>query len=221
MTAGNKIRKLTALAVLFSSAGAPDVFGSQTVSLAVTGRDGRPAAGIALYLPDVRAPLAEPAPVIDQRDEAFVPAVSIVLAGSDVQFTNSDRTSHHVYSVSKPNAFSLPLYKGKARLTTRLSHPGVVVLGCNIHDSMLGYVVVVESTRSGITGPDGRLMLSDVPAGRHVVRAWAPGLDRDKPPDLGVVEVSDGAPLSASFQIDVVGATPAAKKSGSLAGSDY
>ena len=165
--------------------------------------------------------MAAPPAVIDQRDVAFVPAVSVVRAGSDVQFTNSDRTSHHVYSVSKPNAFALPLYKGNASLTTRFTHPGVVVLGCNIHDSMLGYVVVVESTRAGTTGPDGRLTLADVPAGRHVVRAWAPGLDRDNPPDLGVIDVSDAAPVSASFQLAVSGGAPAPKKHSSLTGSDY
>lgn len=221
MGAGRKFSTLAMLVVLLVTAGSRIAVGGQTVSLAVTGRDGRPVAGVALYLPDVRAPITRPPAVVDQRGEAFVPTVSVVAVGSDVQFTNSDRTSHHVYSFSKPNAFALPLYKGNARLTTRFVYPGVVVLGCNIHDSMLGYVLVVESTRSGTTGPDGRLTLSDVPAGRHVVRAWAPGLDRENPPELGVVAVSETAAASASFQFDVTGATPAPKKRGSLAGSDY
>lgn len=223
MGAGPRFSTLAVLAVSFGAAGTPVAFGGQTVSLVVTGRDGRPAAGVALYLPDVRTPLTRPPAVVDQRGEAFVPTLSVVSVGSDVQFTNSDRTSHHVYSFSKPNAFALPLYKGNARLTTRFLHPGLVVLGCNIHDSMLGYVLVVESTRSGTTGPDGRLTLSDVPAGRHVVRAWAPGLDRENPPELGVVEVSETAAASAAFQLDMTGESPAParKKRGSLAGSDY
>lgn len=221
MGGGGRTGSRALLAVLFCAAGSPAAFGGQPVSFTVTFPDGRPAADVVLYLPDVRAPATVPPAIVDQRDEVFVPVVSVVSVGTDVQFTNSDRTSHHVYSVSKPNAFALPLYKGNARLTTRFEHPGVVVLGCNIHDSMLGYVVVVASTRSGTTGPDGRLTLADVPAGRHVVRAWAPGLDREKPPDLGVVEVSDGGPVSASFQLDVSGGARAPKKRSSLTGSDY
>ena len=221
MDAGGRIGATAVFAVLFGTAGARIAFGGQTVSITVTGRDGLPATDVALYLPDVRAPAMVPPAIVDQRDKAFVPAVSVVREGGEVQFTNSDRTSHHVYSVSKPNAFALPLYKGNARLTTRFLHPGVVVLGCNIHDSMLGYVVVVESTRSGTTGADGRLTFSDVPTGRHVVRAWAPGLDRANPPDLGVIDVSDAAPATAAFQLDLTGGAPVPKKRGSLAGSDY
>ena len=191
------------------------------MTLEVTGRDGQPAVGVALYLPDIHTPTTGPPVVVDQHGEAFVPALSVVSLGSEVQFTNSDRTSHHVYSFSKPNDFALPLYKGNGRLTTRFMHPGVVVLGCNIHDSMLGYVLVVESTRAGTTGPDGRLTLVDVPAGRHVVRAWAPGLDRENPPDLGTVDVGDVIPVSASFRLDVPGGVLAPKKRGSLSGSDY
>lgn len=210
------------LVAALSGAAAPGIaWGGQNVSLAATGPDGRPAAGVVVYLPDVRAPAVQAPAIVDQRDESFVPAISVIQAGSDVQFTNSDPTSHHVYSFSRPNAFALPLYKGSDRLVQRLARPGVVVLGCNIHDSMLGYVVVVESTRFGVTGPDGRVTLADVPAGRHVVRAWAPGLDRASPPEVGAVEVSDSAPASLSFRLDVAGYAPGPRKRGALAGGDY
>lgn len=209
------------IAALLGAAG-PGVAGAgQNVSLIVTGPGGRPAAGVVVFLPDVRTPSVQPPVVIDQRGEAFVPAISVVPAGSDVQFTNSDPTSHHVYSFSKPNAFALPLYKGDARLEQRFERPGVVVLGCNIHDSMLGYVVVVDSTRSGVTGADGRVTLSGVPTGSHVVRAWAPGLDRGNPPDVGVVQVTESTPASLAFQVGVAGVAPAAKKRSALAGGDY
>jgi len=221
MGSGSRNWVLTILVVLVSTAAGPIARGGQAVSFVVTGRDGQPAAGVALYLPDVRTPTTVPPVVVDQRGEAFVPVVSVVSVGSEVQFTNSDRTSHHVYSFSRPNNFELPLYKGNGRLSRRFTHDGVVVLGCNIHDSMLGYVLVVESTRLGITGPDGHLTLADVPAGRHGVRAWAPGLDRENPPEIGIVEVSDAAPVNVSFQLAVTSEVPAPKKRGSLAGSEY
>ena len=221
MGSGGSSWGLTILVVLVSTAVGPIALGGQPVSVLVTGRDGKPAAGVALYLPDVRPPTALPPVVVDQRGEAFVPVVSVVSVGSEVQFTNSDRTSHHVYSFSRPNNFELPLYKGNGSLSRRFAQAGVVVLGCNIHDSMLGYVLVVESTRLGITGLDGRLTLADVPAGRHAVRAWAPGLDRENPPQVGIVEVGGAVPVQVSFQLTGAGEVPGPKKRGSLAGSDY
>jgi plastocyanin len=226
MVTARKILRPVLAAALCGVAGAGAAFGGQPLSITVTGTDNRPVAGVVVYLPDVRAPGVQPPVVIDQRDEEFVPAIAVVHVGSEVLFTNSDLTSHHVYSFSKPNAFELPLYKGNARLASRFDQPGVVVLGCNIHDSMLGYIVVVESTRSAVTGPDGRAVLADVPAGRHVVRAWAPGLDRSTHPEVGVAQVGDAAPAMAAVRVPVAGGVsppePAAtKKRGSLAGSDY
>lgn len=206
---------------LWGVAGLPAAYAGQSLSVAVTGTDDRPVAGVVVYLPGVRAPGPQPPVIIDQRDEAFVPAVAVAPVGSQVQFTNSDRTSHHVYSFSKPNAFELPLYKGNARLAKRFDQPGVVVLGCNIHDSMLGYVVIVDSTRAGVTGADGRVTLADVPAGTHAVRAWAPGLDRSSPPDVGVVAVTDAAPASLAVRVAVAGDVSVPKKRGALVGSDY
>jgi len=209
---------ITVLAVTLASTAC---LASQTVTLTVTGPDNRPVPGVALFLPDVRTPGNYPRVVVDQRHEAFVPLVSVATAGDEVQFSNGDPTSHHVYSFSRPNAFALPLYKGNARLNARFMHPGVVVLGCNIHDSMIGYVVVVESTRRGVTDSNGRVTFSDVPLGRHAVRAWAPGLDRDAPPELGVIEVRESEPASATYRIAVGSTLPAPRKTGSLVESDY
>jgi len=209
------------LVALLGAAGPRVAAGGQAVALAATGADGRPAAGVVVYLAGVHAPGEKAPVVVDQRGEAFVPPVSVATAGSDVQFTNSDPTSHHVYSFSKPNAFALPLYKGDTPLVQHFARPGVVVLGCNIHDSMLGYVVVVDSTRSGVTGADGRVTLADVPAGTHVVRAWAPGLDRGNPPEVGVVQVGDATPATLAFRVGVVSQAPGRKKQSALAGGDY
>jgi len=200
----------------------PGALAGQPVALTLTGADGQPAAGVAVFLAGVRAPLPAAPVVVDQRHEMFVPDLVIVPAGSDVQFTNSDPTSHHVYSFSKPNAFALPLYKGSDTLTQHFTNPGVVVLGCNIHDSMLGYIVVVDSTRSGITDRDGRVTLPDVPAGNHPVRAWAPGLDRANPPEIGTVAVGNG-PASAALRVGVAGVAVAKKGRGgkALVGGDY
>lgn len=208
-------------AVALAGATSPAVAsGGQTLIITVTNPDGGPAAGVALFIPGESLPATFSEVVVDQRGEAFVPIVSVVPTGGVVQFTNSDPTSHHVYSFSKSNAFALPLYKGQGRLSNRFMHAGVVVLGCNIHDAMLGYIVVVDSSRAGVTGADGRLTLRDVPAGRHVIRAWAPGLDRTSPPEIGAVEVGSTT-VQATFQLATLAGAKPAKRSGSLAGGDY
>jgi plastocyanin len=221
MTPRRSTATLAAITMLGVVAWSTRAAAGQAVSLTVTGPDGRPVPGVALFLPDVRTPDSHPRVVVDQRGEAFVPLVSVATAGEEVQFTNGDPTSHHVYSFSRPNAFALPLYKGDARLSARFMHPGVVVLGCNIHDSMLGYIVIVESARRGVTDTDGRVTLLDVPAGRHVVRAWAPGLDRDMPPNVGVIEVGEEKPVSARITLAVGATVPAPRRRGSLVESDY
>jgi plastocyanin len=173
----------------------------QPLTVRLSDAAGRPAAGVAVYLDDLPATGAVPPARIDQRGEAFVPALSIVAVGAELEFTNSDPTSHHVYSFSRPNAFSLPLYKGQEVLRTRVIAPGLVVLGCNIHDRMLGYVLVVDARLRSITDADGVGTFADVPPGRHTLRGWAPGFPRGEPPVLGVVTVGD-EPAATDLRLD-------------------
>jgi plastocyanin len=77
---------------------------------------------------------------MDQRNREFVPHVLVIEAGTWVDFPNSDTVSHQVYSFSPAKPFQLPLYKGSAHPPVLFDHPGLVTLGCNIHDNMLGYI---------------------------------------------------------------------------------
>ncbi len=78
--------------------------------------------------------------------------------------------SHHVYSFSEAKTFELALYKGNAHPPLVFDRPGVVVLGCNIHDSMLGYILVVDTPHFASTDAAGALSL-DEPAGRRLLLA--------------------------------------------------
>ena len=88
---------------------------------------------------------ASPREVVDQIDKEFVPYVKPVRTGSFVQFPNKDHIRHHVYSFSAPSKFELPLYMGTPAQPVLFDKPGVVKLGCNIHDWMIGYVYVTDS----------------------------------------------------------------------------
>jgi plastocyanin len=113
---------------------------------------------------------------VEQIGEEFVPKVKAILAGSPVSFPNRDNVRHHVYSFSPAKRFDLPLYVGTPANPVLFDKPGVVTLGCNIHDWMIGYIYVSESPYYATTGTDGEATISGVPAGEYTVRVWHPQL---------------------------------------------
>jgi len=133
---------------------------------------------------------------MDQVDKRFVPHLLVVQVGTLVEFPNSDPTAHHVYSFSKPNQFNLPLYKGDIQPSVRFTQEGIITLGCNIHDNMLGYILVVDTPLYAITGVDGRAVLETGLSDELEVRIWSPRI-RDTLDSL--VEIV--APTSDDSQI--------------------
>jgi len=117
------------------------------------------------------------AEALDQIDKEFVPRVKPIFVGSTVSFPNKDNVRHHVYSFSPAKRFELPLYSGVPSQPVLFDKPGVVVLGCNIHDWMIGYIYVSESPYFAKTGADGSAVLGDLPPRTYVVRVWHPQLD--------------------------------------------
>jgi plastocyanin len=117
-----------------------------------------------------------PLAVIDQRHEQFVPRVLIVQRGTEVAFPNTDRVQHHVYSFSPAKQFELALYRGNEHPPVVFEHSGIVVLGCNIHDHMIGYVLVVDSPYFAFSGHDGRANFAGLPNDSVKVTVWHPDL---------------------------------------------
>lgn len=131
---------------------------------------------------EAASPAARPfseAAVMDQVNRQFKPHVLTVAAGQSVSFPNSDDIRHHVYSFSKPKPFELKLYSGEPEQPIVFDRPGVVVLGCNIHDSMVGYIYVCEHQACEQTDKQGvaQLNTSQLPSQLNV---WHPRLDKDK-----------------------------------------
>ncbi len=109
--------------------------------------DGNPIPHAVVFLEGAEASAGLPPEptLVDQIDKQFVPRISVVRTGTTVVFPNSDDVSHHVYSFADPNNFELSLYGSEERRTVTFRHAGLVTLGCNIHDSMLGYILVVDT----------------------------------------------------------------------------
>jgi hypothetical protein len=118
--------------------------------------------------------------VVDQIDKEFTPYVKPVRVGSSVQFPNKDNVQHHVYSFSAPKKFELPLYRGTPARPVLFDRTGVVKLGCNIHDWMVGYIYVAETPHFATTGAQGTALIRDLPAGSYSVRLWHPRLSADE-----------------------------------------
>jgi len=160
-----------------------------TLDAVVKDAEGRPVPDAVVYATEAsRTAATKPAgAVIDQQDKEFVPRVKPIQVGTDVLFPNKDNIRHHVYSFSPAKKFELPLYKGVPAAPVRFDRPGVVVLGCNIHDWMLGYVYVLETPYFATTGSDGTAELNDLPAGAYEVRVWQPRMrETGEPPSQRV-----------------------------------
>lgn len=111
---------------------------------------------------------------VDQIDQQFVPYVKAIAVGTSVSFPNKDDIRHHVYSFSKAKRFELPLYSGVPADPVTFEIPGVVTLGCNIHDWMVGYIYVSESPWFAVTDAEGAAVIKGLPEGKYRVRTWHP-----------------------------------------------
>ncbi|HEV3484854.1 MAG TPA: hypothetical protein VG106_05570 [Vicinamibacterales bacterium] len=147
---------------------------------------------VAYAVPSRPLPLARRVAVMDQVDRAFVPHVLPVQTGTWVEFPNSDSIRHMVYSVSPAKRFQLPLYIGKPARPIQFDKAGVVAIGCNIHEQMGAYIVVVDTPYFG-TAANGRVALRDLPAGEYTVRVWYPGMRAEPKPQSLTVGATDQA----------------------------
>ena len=170
------------LAVLVLAALAMSAGAAWPASLVVTVRDqdGRPVADAVATLKSLDAP-APAGPirfawpmVVDQRSIKFDPFVLVAPAGTEVSFPNRDKVRHHVYSFSPVKVFQLKLYGRDESRSVTFDRAGVVPLGCNIHDQMIGFVDVVDTPWAGKTDAAGDATLQNVPAGRAVLTVWRP-----------------------------------------------
>jgi plastocyanin len=127
-------------------------------------------------------PLARKTAVMDQKNRMFIPHVLPVQTGTSVRFPNSDDIRHHVYSFSPAKPFQLPLYKGTPANPEVFDKAGVVTLGCNIHDQMTAFIIVVDTPYFEKTAANGQASLPDLGPGRYTLRVWYPDMREEPKP---------------------------------------
>lgn len=152
--------------------------GAADLSVNLRDQNGRPVGGaiVTVEAPGAGSTLpAPPAPVeksIDQRNQAFVPDLETFRVGDRLVFRNNDNTRHHVYSFSKVKSFEFVLAKGENAAPIAFDKPGVIAVGCNIHDAMIAYLFVSDAPWIGRTDAGGNVRLEGLPAGAFLVSAW-------------------------------------------------
>ncbi|MEN0106960.1 MAG: methylamine utilization protein [Pseudomonas sp.] len=177
MPVSRRLRSVLSLAVcvLFTSCSV----GAAQLQAKLVDAQGKPIEGAVITLQGpAGAELPAQTAIMDQVQKQFAPSVLAVHTSTKVTFPNSDNIRHHVYSFSPAKRFELRLYEGTPTEPITFDKPGVVVLGCNIHDWMVGYIYVTDDPWFATSDASGVVKL-ELPAGQYNVTLWHP-----KAPDL-------------------------------------
>lgn len=152
--------------------------GSVTVRL--VDNAGRPASDFVVTFIPMKGTAPRP-PVetgyrVIQQNTQFKPFVSVVPVGARVAFPNLDPFRHHVYSFSKAKRFELKLFAKDQTRSVIFDKPGIVAIGCNIHDSMSAYIFVTDSIWTQHVPASGTVRFADIPEGDFTMQVWHPYL---------------------------------------------
>ena len=174
-----------------------------TLTARVVDQEGKPLPNAVLTL---QGPPGKTAVVLkanmDQRDQEFAPRVLAVHSNTEVKFPNSDNIRHQVYSFSPAKRFELRLYSGTPSDPLLFDKPGIVVLGCNIHDWMVGYIYVTDDPWFAVSAEDGTVNFDQVPAGHYSATLWHPKTPDMQPIGGGEFDVP-AAGLKKDFALEV------------------
>jgi plastocyanin len=186
---------LLAVGAIAGSAAAADL------TVTVKGEDGAPLADAVVLVhtaggAGMSGPIHYSWPVVmTQQNISFNPYVLIVPVGTTVPFPNKDKVRHHVYSFSAAKKFELKLYGQQEERTVTFDKLGVVALGCNIHDSMLGYIYVADTPFAAKTDAAGVAVIRGLPGVAGTLSVWHPDMRARAPLDR---------PLAASAATEAV-----------------
>lgn len=145
--------------------------------------------------PDDPVAMPQASAIIEQRGKQFNPLVSVIQMGADVTFPNFDSVRHHVYSFSPAKTFELKLYSGVPANPVKFDKAGTVVLGCNIHDTMVAFIQVVDTPYFTKSNKLGKALLRDLPNGGYTLKVWHYALAKDKEVVEKKLQVKESQPV--------------------------
>lgn len=186
--------------LLFAVAASP--LAAAPLAVRVVDTSGKPVPGAVVRLNPSGDAARPPHPggrfVVSQQNLQFHPFLIIVPVGADVSFPNLDSTKHHVYSFSPAKKFELKLFARDQSRTVHFDKPGVVALGCNIHDRMSAFIFVTDSFWAARTDSQGIVRFADAPNAAGRLFVWHPYL---RGPGSAMEQAVTPIQRSASFQV--------------------
>ncbi|NDW22748.1 methylamine utilization protein [Alteromonas hispanica] len=147
--------------------------------------------------------------VMDQVNKQFLPSVIAIQKGQKVKFPNSDDIRHHVYSFSPTKPFEIKLYKGSNVAPILFDKPGIGILGCNIHDNMVGHIYVSDGEVTRVTNAEGEATFDEAVPER--VAIWHKDLSIDGSLKVNVMLTEKGGTATANVEL-VSQAPPPSKR---------
>jgi plastocyanin len=196
----------TAVAIIaWSAVALPVPVSAADLDVQVRGADGRPVPQALVTIHLISQPTPRPRAAgsysVDQQDIQFHPFISAVPVGSSVTFMNHDRVRHHVYSFSPAKRFELKLASREQNQSVLFDRPGIVPLGCNIHDRMIAYLAIVDTPWAKTADAGGHVLLRGLPAGAVAVTVWHPYLRARGNSMTRTVTIADGPVRSERFAV--------------------
>lgn len=183
----------------------PALCAAAAIDVEVRDPAGQPVSDVAVYAMPVGAAIeartGKSTARIEQVDREFVPYLTVLQTGTVASFPNRDPILHHVYSFSPAKTFEIKLYTGQSPSTVTFDKPGLVTLGCNIHDWMIAYVLVVSTPWFGKTDASGIARLRDLPAGSYSVHAWHPREKEPAKPETVAPEAQATAAVTFTLEV--------------------
>ncbi len=151
------------------------------VTVKVSADNSQPLADMVVYLTPVAGienlPVNQAQVVVGQQEKKFSPYVTVVQKGQQITFENADDITHHIYSVSGKNSFDFKIQAGQSLQSSPMASAEEVAMGCNIHDWMSGYLLVVDTPYFAKTDINGQAAVDINNAGEYVLSVWHPQLD--------------------------------------------
>jgi plastocyanin len=133
--------------------------------------------------------------LMDQKGLVFAPHVVVVLAGTTLDFQNSDSVNHNVFwpsvGANKKLGHNLGTWPHGEKRAFKFDTPGVVPLLCNVHPEMEAYVIVSPTPYFAKSDASGEYKIENIPDGTYTVTAWKEGAK----PHTSQVTVSGSAKL--------------------------
>jgi len=147
------------------------------IQVQVSNNQGNPLANMVVYLEPVDGQIlsrSQQRVVVGQRNKAFSPYLTVSQSGSEIHFVNQDDITHHIYSADSDNRFAFKIRAGETNSTTTFKQASEVAMGCNIHDWMSGYALVVDTPYFGKTDQQGIVSFTPEQLGKYNVVVWHP-----------------------------------------------